>query len=484
MKGNLTTYILCGFFVAIAAYVGMNSYLNSDSAWLVDSAHKLLSGQDLYTSYIETNPPFVVYLTALPLALGISLRLFVFVLAGISLGLSLKYARSNFLKIILTYGLFLLPAQSFAQREHLLIIFILPYFLSIYVEAKPRAADVIFALMGFLLKPYFLMIYAGWALWKWRVQKAPLFSAENYIIGLGVTLYLLFIYFVERDYIENVLPLLIDYYNDFYYERVPLYLKLLVMLLGLMSMLGFVRSSGIFNRRLCFVIFTAFLAGLTFIVQDKGWTNHYLPLYFYLLVSVALLMERTHKHLQILLGLIFAGIVAHGAYVNSMLICDANQQDSREIIGYMDEYASSKEVLPIGYDLGVVYPELIYSDAHFNWEYPQLWLITGLYGKEDVKDEKVIHHAPKWQNPDERRMFDSLVNYVVSRQPAMIIIADKKVYNEKMGTFRFGFIEYFSQSPEFAEVFRHYRRIGQVSGRVIYVLDQPDVVTNMMPSKR
>lgn len=479
MRSNLTTYILCGLFIVVSAYVQAGSYLNTDSAWLVDSARKLLSGKDLYTDYIETNPPFIVYLTAIPLAIGISYKLFIFIMAGTSLALSYKYVRSDFLKIILTYGLFLMPAQSFGQREHLLLIFILPYFLSIYVEAKPRIWDVLFALIGFLLKPYFVIIFAGWALWKWRVQKAPLFSTENYIVGTGVVAYVLAIYFFERDYIENVLPLLVDYYNDFYYARTAWHIKCLIGILGVMALLGFSKNSLLFNRRICFAIFTAFLCGLTFIMQDKGWTNHYLPLYFYLLVSIALLMERSQKHLQILLGLIFAGIVTHGTVVNITLICPANQEDDKQIISYMDKYANGREVLPIGYDLGVIYPELIYSKARFNWEYPQLWMLTGLYNKSDVKDEKVIHHTPKQQNPDEVKLFESMVNYVVTQKPAMIIIADKKVQNEKMGKFRFDFIKYFSQDARFASAFKDYRRVAQLSGRVIYVLDQQKPATNM-----
>ena len=190
MKQNITTYILCGFFIITAAAIQAITYLNTDSAWLVESAVKLLFGQDLYTDYIETNPPFIVYFTCIPVWLGglvglapyNSFKLFVMLLVLLSAKQSFKYLPSNFLKIAVVTGLFLLPVQSFGQREHLFLALIMPYFLSVFYNKKATGIDITMALISYLLKPYFIVYFIGLALWQKIIMKRPILISDNFII--------------------------------------------------------------------------------------------------------------------------------------------------------------------------------------------------------------------------------------------------------------------------------------------------------------
>jgi hypothetical protein len=147
MRPHITTYILCVFFVLAACFVQSVTYLNTDSAWLIASAQRLLSGQNLYTDFVETNPPFIVYFMTIPVLAGgfdvDNYKVFTMLLVVFAGLRSFKYVKSDFVRIIMFFGLFVLSVQSFGQREHLFVALILPYFFSILADSRPKLPDVL-----------------------------------------------------------------------------------------------------------------------------------------------------------------------------------------------------------------------------------------------------------------------------------------------------------------------------------------------------
>ncbi len=489
MSQKITTYIFCVFLVILACLIQSFSYLGVDSSWLADSAVKLLSGKDLYVDFIETNPPFIVYLTVIPVWLGDqagllpqhSFKLFTFVVLIGSFVRILKYPMSDFFKIILTFGLFVMPAHNFGQREHLFLALLMPYFLSLLNDRRPAGVDVAMATVGFLIKPYFVVFFVGFVLWQVVSQKRSLFLKENFVIGFSLVAYVAAIWVFEREYITDILPLLLKYYGNFYLMQLGYYTKLFVFFLLVLS----IRTRFSFNKKtedvflnekLSFVIYSAFLAGVTLVIQDKGWVNHYMPLYFFLFLAIAMFIELAPKRIvYFLLGLLLF-VMVHIFLTSFMTIFHVRNSTYKEmVIEVFDEYAAGREVVEMSADLGALYPEVIYSKASFNWEYPHMWIFYGMYNVNGVAGKNIEFRKPEEQTEDEAKIFKSFVNYVITKKPAVIVSNNLEYFKGKKDGFYFDYIKYFSQDPAFAAQFAKYRFLKVVGIRKIYVLDEGKV---------
>ncbi len=496
MRDNLLTCGLCGFFILASAVIQMNVYLDGDSAWLVDSASKLLAGKNLYTDYIETNPPFIVYFSSLFIWLGsfagmdavTAFRFVAFMLVLLSLLRGFKYVNSDFVKVILTFGLFSLPVQSFGQREHMFLALLMPYFLSILYDKRPGKVDVLLVTLGFLLKPYFVVYFIGIALWQAVVMKRSLFLKENFFIGFTLVAYVGAIYMFEHDYLTNVIPLLLKYYDEFYFMHVPYLVQVVIYMLLVFSirvMSPFVKEKEklLVDNKISFVMFAAFLGGLTLILQDKGWTNHFLPLYFFLMLSTGMLVERSDKYIRLMMFALLLVIFSMVVWISAVVVHGDNADTERnEMIALHNEYAAGGEILSFSMALGSLYPEVIYSKAEFNWMYPVFWMIIGMYDKSDIKDEKLTFHKTDQRSEDEKKLLRQVADYVVHEKPKMIVVTNLKI-DKEMGVFFFNFIDYFSQEKDFAEQFKKYKFIKRIGPRRIYVLDQQKATANI-PAKR
>ncbi|HJV00527.1 MAG TPA: hypothetical protein VJ752_08270 [Burkholderiaceae bacterium] len=166
--------------VALGALAQFRLPLNHDVAWLLALAGRVLEGARLYVDYPEVNPPLIVWLN-LPVAWAAQLtgltpatavRLAVVALAGLALGASALLARGPIaagggaaMLALAAYVLVALPGYDFGQREHLALLFALPYL----VEAAGRAggapaspgarlAVAAWATVGIALKPHFVLV--------------------------------------------------------------------------------------------------------------------------------------------------------------------------------------------------------------------------------------------------------------------------------------------------------------------------------------
>lgn len=495
MTENKTTYILCTLLLALGAYFQLNSFLNPDNAWLVDSAQMLLSGRNLYTDYIETNPPFIVYFTALPIWVGgligiksyIAFTLMVLAVGVVSFVGSLKYLQSNNLRIGVALLFFIFPAASFGQREHLLVMFIFPYFMALLNHKKPNKTDVVMFILGMLLKPYFVVFFALFALWAKFELKHKLFSLRHIIIGCCGILYLFLIWFFEHDYITNVLPLLLKYYDSFYYERVGLAFKIGVIISPLV--LYFIKrlSIAIFDSKMVFSLLAAAAAGLTILLQNKGWTNHHFPMNFFIILALIIFIENCNNKFTGKDRIIFLGALS-SVYLVAMilafkfnfdLICDAAKYSEQENIKVIEQYAPQEEALAIGFNLNTLYPEILYSSAKMGWRYPCMWMLMGMYKNDHSKilNQRLPFHTKEQQGEDERAIFDSLVEYFITARPKILVIDDqwigsKQNNNSKSNLYKFDLAGYFVQDRRFAVEFEKYRLVRKFLGKNIYIRNE------------
>ena len=178
----LATSAAVAILSAVGVAVVSSSLLNDDTAWYLHMAGVWLDGGRLYRDVIDTNPPLIVFLTAIPIGISrlldvagtVTFKTFIFALAGGSVALSAAaiwrawtdaWDRLLILST-LVFSFLLLVGSDFGQREHVAVVLVAPYVFGAcaWLAGRPlpswadRAAAIA-AGLGFALKPYFM---AGW----------------------------------------------------------------------------------------------------------------------------------------------------------------------------------------------------------------------------------------------------------------------------------------------------------------------------------
>ena len=291
------------FLLLFAALQQCLGHHNGDNTWLFTVCDKLLDGARIYADIIETNPPaaFLIYLPSAALARLVHLRVeFVVSVSAFAAALASIYFSGAILSVggllaretqifaanAVIFALIVLPGFSFAEREHIAAIAILPP-LALYAVrtagGRVQFAHVIGAglLAGLVvaIKPHFALALAlALAAVLWRQQSLkPAFRSESFIAA-GVVLAYIAVVVVWFPAFFDVLPTLIDVYVP---VKEPISVLLMhpwflvnVTLLASMLLIARVRC-----LEPCVLVLIAASFGFlgAFILQSKGWVNHGLP---------------------------------------------------------------------------------------------------------------------------------------------------------------------------------------------------------------
>ena len=181
-RRDFTLAVVAALFVGQAA-IRFASHLAPDVAWYLYAGGRLLDGGVLYRDVVEANPPLGVWLSVLVAAAAraagvgsaLVLKLALLGLTALSFALSARFiaaasdvaAGAKHLLLILVAALLLfLPGADFGQRDHVMILLVLPWVLVKWNRLIERevpfgiAAIVgLLAATGFWLKPHFLFAF-------------------------------------------------------------------------------------------------------------------------------------------------------------------------------------------------------------------------------------------------------------------------------------------------------------------------------------
>ncbi len=303
-------------FAVVAAAIVLRLLIvtATDVSWLITLAEKVLDGRTLYVDLIEVNPPASILLYLTPVALSrligfapeITVNAFVFLAAATSLWIAGRIlSRAGLLDDIdgwklAAFAAFLLlifPARTFAQREHVAVILLLPS-LSVYaarvsVISPGRVAAVIAGIgagLAVSIKPHFAFaviltaVAAAWHAKSWRL----LFALEHWIAGSIVAVYGASIFIFYPQFISNMLPLGQTVY-------LPVRMSLLViltrtpMILWLLSiyLLARQRPGALLEPCLSIPLVASCGFAVAYAVQGKGWPYQTYPMLTFSLLALA-----------------------------------------------------------------------------------------------------------------------------------------------------------------------------------------------------
>lgn len=281
--------------------------LNCDVSWLTVCVKRIISGVPLSQGCFDTNPPLnvLIYAPFVFISEILSLEIYDVIFWGtlfvIILFTFITYKTLKCFKcfddkeiFLISLGslctLTIIPALSFAERDHFIAIAILPLVLTqlciTYKHHIPwhlKYFSIIAGALALLIKPHFGLIAAFIFIHRAIDHKSiikVIKSPDFMILSIISVAYIGIIYIFFQDFITVILPDVLRFYlnyNDpqrvYLYARIYAFFAVICLIITM-----FVRQHD--KRKTLYIICMCSIIALAmFIIQMKGFSYHRLPFY-------------------------------------------------------------------------------------------------------------------------------------------------------------------------------------------------------------
>lgn len=502
-------YLSAACFLLILAYiVQCLGSLNSDVASLLYDTKLILMGGTYVKDFFETNPPLILYLYAPVILIGkvtsfnlaSIFRAYVIFLVLISVTCCVKLLEQIFVKradyfifkivtFILFFILLFLPASEFGQREHFLMILMLPYLFSAVLAAQnkeiPRFFAVLIGVMaglGFGLKPYFLLPVIFIELYFIFTRRYLLawVRVESVTCLIVLIIYLSSIFIFQEDYIKIMLPLISHLYFVSIEESWSLiFFRPSVIFCCLAWGYFFIFNKN--NQRELATILMLALTGMiaAFIVPRSAWYYHVLPalslacllvwLYIYCAITTQFkgkLLSKIDVCILIAASLLMFTIPFVYYFFNTeKAIMEKNSNHFHLLTTYINSLPQPQKLYCFSANTTMdCFPLVYQTHSAFAGRFPLFWWLRGLV-KMEIDLGK--HPLPPLIAKDKRYLIDVIADDL-NRYHPNIIIVNKLFTGQELGN-DFDFISYFSGNVKFRAAWRHYHYLKTINVYQLYV---------------
>ncbi|MEX2137650.1 MAG: hypothetical protein WD894_00185 [Pirellulales bacterium] len=472
----LLASIACfGLFQAISVRT------NADVAWYLYTGDRILDGARLGSDIVEVNAPLIILLSmgveALARLIACSaialLPWLVTALSCVSLAVCARISRpwpaavrQPFLTA-LAFVLFIDIGGMVGQREHLLVILVMPYVCSLVrlADREPIAAPHaiaigIMAAIGFALKPFFVPAWIALEAYVairrgvgvlWRPQAVAL-TATLSLYALGIVLWTpeylafaaesLWLYRAYQPYGD--LPVVLS--NSFGY----------VLLAVVLTFRG-ARSMARSLIDVCGIL--AILLSVAVFLQDKGWHYQWYPAgalaTILLVVTAGAFAARsrfvTAAGVQGIATLIIVLLAAR-----SYLFWTIDPPERHELETLVRRHANGEAILALSSHLHVGFPLVNETDVRWASRYPTMWQLPAFCERS----------ATTKCRSQGRQFLDAVVADVTEARPRLLIV-DSVPPTPSLTDFNY--LEYFEQDPRLASALADYRFLRQIGRYRIFV---------------
>jgi hypothetical protein len=315
--------LACGALMIFASLLSQFIFhlLGHDQISYLVEAHRFLAGAEIYGPHLsETNPPMIIWFSALPVLFAhwmhgspvLSLKLLVIAMIFGSVAWCFRILRHNaattnpVAAILLACAVltieFSIGAYDFGQREHLLLILLIPYLLAAATGAvsrlsfAERCALGVAAGIAIWFKPQDALILVGLELFlSLRARNLRRVLAPEFLaLFITSSFILLLVRVLTPRYLKDIFPLLFDtYWAMGSMNALPLalsrYGSLLCIAAALMACILLRRSLRDPATSIALLI-GSFAAFIAFAVQHTAWKYHAYPHQALLLLAASYLL--------------------------------------------------------------------------------------------------------------------------------------------------------------------------------------------------
>ena len=475
--------------------IRLGSELNHDTVWFIYVAREMLDGSELYRDFVEVNPPLAIWLTmpammfsrATGLAPVETVYGVFFALTALSLFLVRRYLAkirglpdwAKELTLVLLAAAFLfIPASSFGQREHLLVLLFMPWlvlrfarskgarisaFESVFIGllasvaiclkphavAAPIAVEALLLLRGrnprLVIAPenlgavVFAAVY-GLAIVIW----SPLFINE--IVHFGVAAYVPYIGFDAAEILQRS-------------AQTAVVLALVLVLIYMAK--GPMRDLAV----LAFVASIGFLAA--YFLQAKGFYYQIMPAQIFAAVggifALAGILGAWNTGEARKSPVVPAIVVFAIALLNfsSQTYVSRGPAFSAAIAQYRPD---ARSVFIASTNVSNGFPLAVRENLVWTSRFPALWLIPYVADRwrdGPMPDDPIIAYA-----------LEALVTDLQKFHPDVIFINQSSTQDYIRGG-TFDYLKFMNQDPRFAAIWTTYELRGQAGKFAVYVAKSP-----------
>ncbi len=477
---------------SIQAVVRFQSNLVGDASWFLYVADGLLHGKNLYSDYVEVNPPLAIWLmvpvawfagvTALGLVKALYWCLLVLTAASIALVyryISLIRGISQFsgmwLCVLIAGVALFLPAGDFGEREHLMVLLFMPWlFLRLARAQGARVSNLeavaigVLAAIAICFKPQSVLAPASTELLlllRHRRWLTPL-AAENIAAVVFVICYAAVLFVAEPEFLHMVIGLGMKAYVPFYGYPAELiwFGSLFTFALLALALLLWWQTGGAFADIIAICTLTAAGFLLSYFVQYKGFSYQILPALVFSGIACAAgviglfdTAGRTDLAMpqKALLGAALMVATVHFATQPQACVCD-EKITGATIATYSP---AAKSVFIASVRVGSAFPLIL--NEHLVWasRLPASWLtpyVASKWQDGPLPADEIVAHALDWAVSD-----------LASFQPDIVFVDESTEQLQVRGGY-FNYVKFWSNDQRFAAIWSDYERRATINGFAAY----------------
>lgn len=492
VNNKITIFVFCllaGVLCFVLYNVFLNTYINHDVALNYYYSSCITEGQQPYVDFTDMNAPTIWYL-CIPLvwlqsltsiAPSILIRLFILFLSICSIWLSVYFWQNKsynqvFALVLVLSCVFLLGIDlDFGQREHLVVLLTVPAFFlfsepeNIHKNKLLIAITTFLFVIGIAIKPlYVILLIPLYFYHRKKVINKNIYALIGLFIGLAAVSvpglyhyhdYLQAFRFAEQNYFQYSIP-----FKDLLSRTIlPFTLCSFIVIL-------YLRYKKTENRGGELFFLSACIGFMALIVQRKGFTYHYYPLWVFSLLSLfsslSIVFVRSKSGI---LKKIFATeiliIILFITSVNRLYILIERVGKDTDVglntaysLSVLERYAPQGSVLNFSTQVDPMAHTLLYGNAHIATQFSCLWFLPVFYNMPSDSARNTFH-TPDTMSEKELAIYKGFINSVRKSKPDLIIVNEnpKKLFFKYSG---FDYLEYYKQDSSFSAFFNNYNKVG------------------------
>lgn len=447
---------------------------NADVAWYLYAGGQILDGARLGEDIVEVNAPLIIVLSmgveALARLLGCTaialLPGLVTALSCASLAACAHIARpwpasirQPFL-IGLAFVLFIDIGGMVGQREHLLVIFIMPYVCSLarLTDSEPMAMRNAVpvggaAALGFALKPFFVPAWLALeAYMAYRRGPREWFRPQSVAMFIMCLLYAIGVAWWTPDYFTFAAESLLLYRAYQPYGDVPILLSssfvfvLTAIILAYCGVRPFARSI----VEVCAIV--ALMLSAAVFLQDKGWHYQWYPATSLATILLAVTIGVFGASSRYVTPAGAQGIVALVVVLLAVRTCSFWTIDPPERQGLealVRRHAHDGAILSLSSHLHVGFPLVNETKVRWASRYPTMWQLPAFCERATTTEFQ----------SQEQQFRDAVLADLLTAHPALLIV---DTVPPAPALTEFDYLDYFERDPRLAAALAEYRFLREV----------------------
>ncbi len=456
-------------------WLSFNYITNIDVQWLTHESQLLFSGGHYITDFVDPNPPLVLCLYKpiqwlhhlIPaLSLQASSSLYFYLLISLSMARSQQLLNSKpsiplFMGPLLALLLAIFPMNDQGEREVLMLILSMPYFIHCLTRresTKRNYIDTFFAAIGFLLKMQYLIIPLLVEIFLW-IKKDKEIKHTCIILGLSV-FYIASILAFTPNYWKQIIPLVQHQYALYFaYTPWPLFIAEPSTGGCLLSILCCsLASCRIRSRTQSLLLLATIASFVIYIIPQQRFLYHDIPAISFLSLLSAYLLYRISAQKGGWLSMKLISLSLLFSTLSLFAIIGSHMQRSISEARYAEQsltqisFQKADRIMPLFITSTRTVLSTLARNKTSCSRFSGLWMITHFITQPEsiTENDRVMQHQIQgWVSEDIERC-----------QPNVILLGNEP---DIIGPT----LDFFTESPRFQNIWRHYR-LTHVIGTINY----------------